>query len=146
MHVWVFWSSSETPAVPKGFHSRWIVCLGHLPRPERGSGETDYSQYRFGHPELAQIHCWPLHFWPIHLDLVCLKVGTGRVGPRGWGPKPRDKWDPEEWGPPNRVFFRLPPPIRSFCVSLGVFSWNFGGFFEAPGRSNVHVWSSRVVV
>ena len=25
------------------------------------------------------------------------------------------------------LFFPFPPPFRSFCVSLGVFSWNFGG-------------------
>ena len=33
--------------------------------------------------------------------------------------------------------------IRSFLPSLGVFSWNFGVFFEAPGPSNVHVWRAR---
>ena len=36
--------------------------------------------------------------------------------------------------------------ICSLLPSLGVFSWNFGGVFEAPGPSNVHVWSSWAVV
>ena len=61
-------------------------------------------------------------------------------GPEGWGP---DTWGPEGWGPEGwgtkpsggpkggaqnfALFFPLPPPFRSFCVSLGVFSWNFGG-------------------
>ena len=31
----------------------------------------------------------------------------------------------------SRFFFPLPPQF-SFSL-LGVFSWNFGGFFEAPG-------------
>ena len=44
----------------------------------------------------------------------------------------------ERWGPRrvggakiSRFFFPFPPPFRCFCVSLGVFSWNFGGVFEA---------------
>ena len=28
------------------------------------------------------------------------------------------------------LFFPLRPPVRSFSLSLGVFSWNFGGVFE----------------
>ena len=40
-------------------------------------------------------------------------------GPEGWGP--------EGWGAQHfRAFFPLPPPFRSLCVSLGVFSSNFG--------------------
>ena len=42
----------------------------------------------------------------------------------------------------------FPSPAAKFVLFLerGVFSWNFGGVFEAPGRSSVHVWSSLVVV
>ena len=47
---------------------------------------------------------------------------------------------PPDAGPPSAeppkislFFFPLPPPFRSFSVSLGVFSLNFGGVFEAPG-------------
>ena len=45
---------------------------------------------------------------------------------------------PPDPPPPDRqkfrfLFFPLPPQFRSFCVSLGVFSWNFDGVFEAPG-------------
>ena len=43
----------------------------------------------------------------------------------------------------SRFFF----PLRHcFILSFSlppVFSWNFGGVIEAPGPSNVHVWSSR---
>ena len=50
-------------------------------------------------------------------------------------------------GPKFRAFFSLSRRrIRFFLPSLGVFSLNFGGVFEAPGRSNVHVWSSLVVM
>ena len=62
------------------------------------------------------------------------KVGPRRVGPPKceapkWGPK---GWGPKGWGPRRgrrpkfRVFFPLSRPyFRSFCLSLGVFSWNF---------------------
>ena len=39
-----------------------------------------------------------------------------------------------------------PPHVRSFCLSLDVFSLNFGGVFEGRGPSNVHVLGSRAVV
>ena len=98
-------------------------------------------------------------FW----DLVCVMVGPWRVGPRRWMPNPRKK-DPEEWGPKgeaegwalrvgpkgggpkiSRFFSVSRSHFRSFCLSLGVFSWNFGGvwvFWKAPGPSNVHVENS----
>ena len=49
-------------------------------------------------------------------------------------------------GPKFRAFSSLSHHRFCFCVSLGVLSWNFGGVFEAPELSNVHVWSSRAVV
>ena len=53
----------------------------------------------------------------------------GKVGPRkGGAPK---GWGPEGGGPKiSRFFFPFPPPFRCFCVSLGVFSWNFGGVLK----------------
>ena len=48
-----------------------------------------------------------------------LKGGAPKGGaPKGAGPKL------------SRFFSPLPPHFRSFCLSLGVFSWNFGGVFE----------------
>ena len=45
-----------------------------------------------------------------------------------------ERWGPEGWtpkgGPQKFRFFFPPPPFRSFYVSLGVFSLNFGGVFE----------------
>ena len=36
-------------------------------------------------------------------------------------------WGPEGWEAQNFAFFSLsPPPFCSFCVYLGVCSWNFG--------------------
>ena len=57
------------------------------------------------------------------------KGGARKGGaPKGGGPKI------------PRFFFPLPPPFRSFCVSLGVFSWNFGGArklnFKLRGQSS----------
>ena len=62
------------------------------------------------------------------------KVGPRRVGPEGWGAQR------------FALFFPSPAPFSLFLFFSGVFSWNFNGVFEAPGVSNVHVWSSRVVV
>ena len=40
--------------------------------------------------------------------------------------------EPRKGGRPkiSRFFFPFPPPFRCFCVSLGVFSWNFGGVLK----------------
>ena len=42
------------------------------------------------------------------------------------------------------LFFPSPgPTFAPFSLSLGVFSWKFGGVFEAPGPLNVHVWRAQ---
>ena len=88
---------------------------------------------------IGPIHFWPIHFWPIHfgpIDLICVCVCVSWWAPKG--------------GEPKISRFLFPSPTTTFALSvslsLGVFSWNFGGFGEAPRPSNVHVWSSRVVV
>ena len=57
--------------------------------------------------------------------------------PKGWSPEPRKmgpRGAPQGGRPKILLFFLpLPPPFRSFCVSLGVFSLNFGGVFEGRG-------------
>ena len=65
-------------------------------------------------------------------------------GPEGWGP---EGWGPERWGPKiSRFFFPLPPQFFIlFSLSFGLFR-GILVVFEAPGPSNVHVWSSRAVV
>ena len=71
------------------------------------------------------------------------RVGPRRVCPEGWGP---EGWGPEGWGPKISRFFSF--SRHSFHSFLLLF-WSFRGIlvvFEAPGRSNVHVWSSRAVV
>ena len=44
------------------------------------------------------------------------------------------------------LFFPFPPPFRSLCVSLGVFSLNFGGLFEGrdPRCAKRHKQSEMV--
>ena len=60
-------------------------------------------------------------------------------GPKLWGP---ERWEPERWGPKiSRFFFPLPPQFFIlFSLSFGLFR-GILVVFEAPGRSNVHVWS-----
>ena len=52
-------------------------------------------------------------------------------GPEGWGA--RRVGGPEGWGPKISRFFPLPPPFRSFCVSLWVFFRGILVVFEASG-------------
>ena len=70
------------------------------------------------------------------------RVEPRRVVPRRVGPRRVGR----RVGPKFRAFFSLSRrKIRSFLSSLEVFS-GILVVFEAPGRSNVHVWSSRAVV
>ena len=71
------------------------------------------------------------------------KGGAPKGGGPGWGPKPRKKCGGRErerrrvgartvgprrgGGQHFALFFPLPPPFSLFFLSLGVFSWNFGG-------------------
>ena len=109
-----------------------------------GSAEgTDFGQSRFSHPELT-------NFGQSNCGQSIFGSGVCHV-PKGWGPNP-EKIGPRRVGPPKgggpkfRVFFFRLPPV-SFFLSLTVcllvvFWW----CLEAPGPSNVHVWSSGVVV
>ena len=62
--------------------------------------------------------------------VVVVVAGLDFPGPASAGPPP--PLDPPSAGPPkfSLFFFPFPPPFRSFCVSLGVFSWNFGGVLK----------------
>ena len=71
--------------------------------------------------------------------------GLGRVGQKGGGPT-QIKWGPEEWGPEGwgalnfALFFHS--PAAKFVLFFPLWG-SFRGIlvvFEAPGRSNVHVW------
>ena len=55
-------------------------------------------------------------------------------GPEGWSSQPQKNWFPKSGEPKiSRFVFPLPPPFRSFGVSLGVFSCNFGGVLKRRG-------------
>ncbi len=118
---------------PKGkFH--WVLQLINSQKVPEG---TDFGQSRFGHPDLTkfgqsnfgQIQFWPTHFWP---ELV-FQWFHNLCGPEGLGPE--GEWGPEGWGPKISRFFSVSTIIFAlFCLSLGVFSWFFGGFLQAPGR------------
>ena len=85
------------------------------------------------------------------------RKGGEIVGPQGWGPKPRrsgvrrvgvSSGGFEGWEAQNFALFFFPSPVGNFTLSSlsgGLFV-EFWWCFEAPGRSNVHVWSSLVVV
>ena len=114
---------------------------------------TDFGQSRFGHPDLTNLG--QSNFGQSNSGSgVCHGPKGGaqtqkKSGPEVWGPEgwPRkagpEGWGTEGWGPKiSRFFFRLPPPVSLFfsltvCL-LVVFWW----CLEAPGPSNVHVWSS----
>ena len=53
--------------------------------------------------------------------------GRGGGRSRGGVPKSRRVWLLKGGSPKIRAFFPLPPPFSLFCLSLGVFSWIFGG-------------------
>ena len=60
-------------------------------------------------------------------------IGLDKTGPQGWGP---EGWGPEGWGgaPNFALFFSVSHhQFRSFCLSLCVFSWNFGGVLKRRG-------------
>ena len=78
-------------------------------------------------------------------------------GWRGWGPLDPDKVGARRVGaqkgggqkggrPKISLFF--PSPAAKFVLFFLLWGSSRGILvvFEAPGRSNVHVWSSRVVV
>ena len=72
--------------------------------------ETDIGQSCFGHPDLANFG--QSNFGNRCGSGVCVCHG----GAKGWG------LNPEKVGAPKCEG----PEIRSFCLSLGVLSWNFG--------------------
>ena len=76
-------------------------------------------------------------------------LGTKGWGPKGGGPKGGDQrgGGSKGGGPKFRAFFSLSPTGNFILSSLsGGSSREILVVFEAPGRSNVHVWCSRVVV
>ena len=88
--------------------------------------------------------------------MVWRRVGARRVGPKGWGfegwgPNPEkvgpEGWGPEGWGAQNFALF-FPSPAAKFVLFFPLWRSSRGILvvFEAPGRSNVHVWSSLVVM
>ena len=80
------------------------------------------------------------------------KVGARRVGgPKGGGPNPekvgaRRVGARRVGGPKFSRFFRYPATISLFLFLSGGLLVELWWCFEALGRSNVHVWSSLVVV
>ena len=91
---------------------------------------TDFGQSRFGHPDLTK---------SIWIVCVC-HGGAQRVGPTQKNRAPKvgaPKGGPRRVGEQNfTVFFSFfRPHSRSFYLSLGVFSWNFGGVSSARALS-----------
>ena len=81
--------------------------------------------------------CCCLLLMIVHVIVVCLLVLVCWFGVCGavvgLDPLEPDTLEPDTPPPDNpkfRSFFPLPPPFRSFCLSLCVFSLNFGGVCE----------------
>ena len=72
-------------------------------------------------------------------------------GPKGGGPNPEKveprRVEPRRVGAQNFALF-FPSPATKFVLFFPLWGSSRGILvvFEAPGRSNVHVWSSRAVV
>ena len=83
---------------------------------------------------LAKVGRAPLFLGLALLWLWLLVVGLDFPGPPSAGQPPSA--EPPSAGPPKiSLFFPLPPPFRSFCVSQGVFR----GFTRQPESPNVHI-------
>ena len=77
--------------------------------------------------------------------VVVVVAGLDFPGPPSLAKSP-STGHPSTWPPKiSLFFFPFPPPFRSFCVSLGVFSLNFGGVLKA-GTLKCARLGSRVVV
>ena len=85
----------------------------------------------------------PNRIWPIPHLANFFRWGPDQWGPEGVGARTQKKWGAKGWGPEGlgaqrlggpkfRAFFSLSRrKFRSLCLSLGVFSLNFGCFFES---------------
>ena len=134
---------------------------------------TDFGQSRFGHQDLNNFGqsnfgqsifghraFWPGQSWPKPIlanPILANPIFGVMVRPPRVGGQTQKKWGPEVVRPrrvgPRRVGaqnFALIFPSSATMFFLLSLSWGpFRGMlvvFETPGRSNVHVWSSRAVV
>ena len=120
--------------------------------------ETNFAQSRFGHPDLTNFgqsnFGQPIfgqsNFGQSNFGQYIFGSGVCHGGaPKGEALKggALKGGAPKGGGPKIRALFSVSRPhVRSFCLSLGVFFVVFWWCLEVPGPSNVHVWSSRVVV
>ena len=107
----------------------------------------------FGFSELI---VWVFLKLIVHVFFVCFEGGPTQKkwGPEGWGPEGwgPEGWGPEGWGPEGwgarnfALFFPFPTTKFGLFFPLWGSSRGILVVFEAPGRSNVHVWSSWAVV
>ena len=100
----------------------------------RGGGPEGWGPERGGGPE----------GWGPNPEKVGPEgLGARGGGPKGGGPKGGGR---RVGGPKFRAFFSLSHRKFHSFFSLWGFSRGILVVFEAPGRSNVRVWSSLVVV
>ena len=136
-----FWSGGTNldqlwaPALPWPIWAMALLILG---------GQRDFGRARPIWANLATRLDWADFCWPD-------RFGPTDPPPLWFGPPPGSDRPPPDRPPPDHPkfhsFFSFSRRKISFFSSLsGVFSLNFGGVFEAPGRSNVHVWVLGAVV
>ena len=118
-----------------------IVCVVCFVWVKADCGQSNFGQSNFGQSIFGQsiFVCCCLFV------VVVVRVGGVVVGLD----HPPPDTPPPDTPPPDRpkfraFFFRLPSPIRSFCLSLCVFSLNFGGICE--DRDPCALLGSRAVV
>ena len=123
--IWPIWAN---PILAKPF-----LAIVVLARPMLA--KTNFGQFKL-FPILWANPILPIQFWPIHFWIWCVchggwkfgapKNGARRVRHEGWGAwggVGPERWGPEGWGPEGCFFSVSCSHFRSFCLSLGVFSW-----------------------
>ena len=118
---------------------RASIPLGITPdlRPPSGPSAIDFGQFRLRPVFFFRVR--PIRLRPISTSANFWMLNFGLLN--FWPQR-----GPEGWRPKILLFFSLPP--QKFVLFFPLWG-SFRGIlvvFEAPGRSNVHVWSSLVVV
>ena len=153
-----FWPLFGQPIWPIHFWPKFVVCGLWF----ANFGQSNFGQSIFGQSFFLCVvvvgfavgKCFVLFVLLVCcVCVVCVCGGCVQglsAGPPPPDPPPPDPPPPDP-PPPDRPKFRafFPSPATVFILfslSFGLFRGILVVFFEAPGRSNVHVWSSRVVV
>ena len=137
----VMWSDAVLKSTFK--EKTWELLDGNISKPT-------LAKPTLAKPTLAKVKvfvCKDFGFWKLIVWVFFVCVEWSWVGGEGGAPWTQIKWGPEGWEAQNFALFFPSPAAIFILLSL---SWGSSRgilvVFEAPGRSNVHVWNSRAVV